>query len=394
MILVSFFVLIVMTIINWSRNRNIIFLTLLLTSINLFAILHYWLVIDFNEIMVAILSNHFTPLYLLTGPFLYFYIRGVINDDFIWKRTDWIHLIPAAIQLLLILPYTFGYSFDEKVELMMDLYSNPSVYLDNYFNPLFNAIQSGLIRFISLGFYLVLSFSIVINYFIKSTRSIIFSFERYLILRWIIYLHISLILILCLYIYLIYQSNLDFSFALTSKSSMIQVSIAFLITINNLSLLFLPEIMFGLIIPKMPIRSIENKSETSNNNLNTTPIKDVEYLDKISNSVDSIMRKNKPFLHQDFKISHLADAVEVPEHHLSSCLRNIKETTFTDLKNSYRIEFFKSRVKNGDLKHLTVDALREECGFRSKSSFYSAFNKYEGTTPSEYISKISSVLEN
>ena len=110
--------------------------------------------------------------------------------------------------------------------------------------------------------------------------------------------------------------------------------------------------------------------------------------------LDEIMNIDKPFLEKDFRLAHLSSALNVPDHHLASCLRNIKETTFTDLKNSYRVEFFKSRVKNGDLKHLTVDALREECGFRSKSSFYSAFNKYEGTTPSEYISKISSVLEN
>jgi len=54
LVLLSLFVLLSMTVFNWSKNKNIIFITLLLTSINLWAILHYWLVIDFNASMAAI----------------------------------------------------------------------------------------------------------------------------------------------------------------------------------------------------------------------------------------------------------------------------------------------------------------------------------------------------
>lgn len=391
LIIVSFFVLILMTVFNWSKNRNIIFLTLHLVSINIFAILHYWLVIDFNRNMVAIFSNHFTPFYLATGPLLYFYVRGVIKDEVIWKITDWFHLIPAAIQLVLILPYTFGYSFDEKVDLMLNLHYSPSNYLETYFNPIFNAIQSSIIRFISFGFYLILTFSLFVKYLRDSSKDILLSLQKNIVLRWILYLHLSLILLLSLYVYLIYKSNIDHDFALSSRSSVLQISLSFLIAINNLSLLFIPEIMFGLVLPREPKRSVDKNIEVKNTDLKTPPLKDFEYLNEISIRIDKIMNLNKPFLNKDFKLIHLANALEVPEHHLASCLRNIKEITFTDLKNSYRIAVFKIRVINGDLKHFTVDALRAECGFQSKSSFYSAFYKIEGVTPLEYISKISSI---
>ena len=182
LVIVSFFILIGMTIFNWSKNRNIIFLALLLTGINIWAILHYWLVIDFNAQLVAIFSNHFTPIYLLIGPSLYFYVRGVTKDDFIWKKADFLHLIPAAVQLALILPYTFGYTHQEKMNLMLDIHNNPSDYLETYFNPAFNALQTGVIRLSSFAIYLLLSSFMLIKYLLNSTGNALLSIQRHIVL--------------------------------------------------------------------------------------------------------------------------------------------------------------------------------------------------------------------
>lgn len=375
-----------MTFLNWSKNRNVVFLTLLLSSINIWAIMHYWLVIDFNERMVAIFSNHCTPILLMAGPSLYFYVRGVIKDDFIWKKSDLFHLIPAATQLALILPYTFGYTFEEKINIMTDIHNNPSDYLETNFNPVFNALQTGAIRISSFTFYLIFSSYLLIEYLLKSTKSMLINVQRHIALRWLIYLHTSLFLILGLYIYLIHRSNADYRFALSSQSYTLQNSLSFLISINNLSLLLIPEIFLGLIIPRKPRSSVEQIVDFEDQGVHK-PLHDIEYLIEISSRIDEVMMRDKPFLDKEFKIIQLANSLEIPQHHLSSCLRNIKETTFTDLKNSYRIDAFKEKIKSGALKNLTVDGLREECGFRSKSSFYAAFQKKEGMTPLEYLSK-------
>lgn len=389
LVLFSLFVLLAMTVFNWSKNRNIIFLTLALTFINLWAMLHYWLVIQFNEHMVAIFSNHFSPVYLLIGPSLYFYVRGVIKDDFIWKKSDYLHLIPALVQLVLILPYTFSYTHEEKVNLMLEMYNNPSDYLATYFNPVFNALQTGFIRIASVTLYLIYCSVYIMKYLLKTTGKVILNIQRHIVIRWLLYFHVSLFLILGLYIYLIYRSDLDHNYALTSQSHLLQNSLAFLISVNNLSLFLIPELMFGLISPKMPSNVVEDAAGNINIDpiLPVTPIKEVEYLSEISKRIDTLMKLDQPYLKKDFRFADLANALDVPEHHLASCLRNIRETTFTDLKNSYRIEVFKNKIENGALKNLTIDALREECGFQSKSSFYSAFQKREGMTPMEYISK-------
>lgn len=387
LVIFSFFVLIFMTYFNWSRNKNIAFLAILLTGTNLWATLHYWLVNDFNEQLVAIFFNHFTPIYLLIGPSLYFYLRGVIKDDFIWKKTDLIHLIPATVQLILILPYTFGYSYDEKVYLIADIQNNPSDYLTTYFNLFFNAVQTEAIRIGSFSIYLIFSFSVLIKYIVRSAGSTIINIQRHIILRWLIYLHVSLFLILGLYIYLLNQSYIDVNFAIKPESYKVQNSLAFLISINNLSLFLIPEILFGLIIPKKPSNSVNLGSDLEDKDRQKPPLKDIEYLTELSDRIDQIMFQEQPFLKSDFKLTHLAGALNVPEHHLASCLRNIKETTFTDLKNLYRINAFKDRIDNDALKNLTIDALSLECGFQSKSGFYSVFKKHEGMTPMEYLSK-------
>lgn len=387
LVLFSFLVLLLMTIINWSKNKNIIFLTLLLAGINLWAILHYWLVIDFNARMAAIFSNHFTPVYLLIGPSLYFYVRGVIKDVFLWEKTDFLHLIPALLQLALILPFTFGYTYEEKVSLMLDMHNNPSGYLETYFNPVFNALQTGVIRLISFVIYLIYSSFLLVRYLIRSSGSVLLSIQRHIALRWLMYLHVSLFFILGLYIYLIYQSNVDYNFALSSQSYTVQNSLAFLISINNLSLLLVPEILFGLIIPKKINSSVIDASYNRTEDAQSLPLREIEYLKEISKHIDSIMDIKQPFLKKDFRLADLSSALNVPDHHLASCLRNIKETTFTDLKNLYRINAFKNRIENGALNSMTIDGLREECGFKSKSSFYSAFQKIEGMTPIEYLSK-------
>jgi AraC-like DNA-binding protein len=53
--------------------------------------------------------------------------------------------------------------------------------------------------------------------------------------------------------------------------------------------------------------------------------------------------------------------------------------------NSYRIEEFKARSKTTDIRKYKIVSVAEKCGFRSKSTFYAAFKKQTGETPSEFV---------
>ncbi len=43
------------------------------------------------------------------------------------------------------------------------------------------------------------------------------------------------------------------------------------------------------------------------------------------------------------------------------------------------------KIENEDIKKYTIESLGKEVGFKSKTSFYSAFKLYTGLTPSYYI---------
>lgn len=80
-----------------NENRNSNFLAAFLLILSLFNLAHYFTAANFNAFWGTVFYNHFAPLYLLLGPLIYFYVRGILKDEFIFKPLDWIHFIPAIV---------------------------------------------------------------------------------------------------------------------------------------------------------------------------------------------------------------------------------------------------------------------------------------------------------
>jgi hypothetical protein len=71
----------------------------------MYGIAHYFVLYGKSPFWLAIFYNHFTPLMLLLGPLLFFYVRGTLNDTSILKKSDAFHFIPAVIHLIGIVRY-------------------------------------------------------------------------------------------------------------------------------------------------------------------------------------------------------------------------------------------------------------------------------------------------
>ncbi|MGS2761827.1 helix-turn-helix domain-containing protein [Sinomicrobium sp. M5D2P9] len=87
----------------------------------------------------------------------------------------------------------------------------------------------------------------------------------------------------------------------------------------------------------------------------------------------------------ELKLSALARALNVPPHTLSQFLNDNLEKSFTEFINEYRIEEAKRLLVSND--HYTIEGIGYESGFNSKSTFFTAFKKITGTTPSKYRKK-------
>lgn len=100
--------------------------------------------------------------------------------------------------------------------------------------------------------------------------------------------------------------------------------------------------------------------------------------------LDQLMEKQKLYQNSDLTLGQLATLLEIHPNQLSQLLNQHLKTNFSDYLNTYRIEKAKELLANPDKSNLTIAALAEEAGFKSRSAFYQAFKKRTGLTPTAY----------
>ncbi len=109
-------------------------------------------------------------------------------------------------------------------------------------------------------------------------------------------------------------------------------------------------------------------------------------MDALGAKLLNLMQQEKPFLNADLKISHIAQKLDVPPHHVSQILNQPPRTGFYDFINAYRIDEAKRRLTDEKYSHYKIQAIAEDAGFKNKASFNRIFKNYTGQTPSEFRS--------
>lgn len=95
-------------------------------------------------------------------------------------------------------------------------------------------------------------------------------------------------------------------------------------------------------------------------------------------------QNEKPYLDPELSVDTLARSLAVPSKHLSQIINQQLGRSFNDWINAWRVEEAKRRLADQKLSHLSIVAIGEASGFRSKSTFNSAFRKETSMTPSAY----------
>jgi len=142
------------------------------------------------------------------------------------------------------------------------------------------------------------------------------------------------------------------------------------------SMLLMPE----LLIP--PPFSIP----ISNKELKTLKLEEAD-AQQIQKQLEAIIQQKRPYLNPKLTLSELAKMTQTSDKKLSIYLNQNLDINFHDFINQHRINAFKERVKREDSSNLSIVGLAQECGFKSKSSFYRAFQKHVGMTPSQFMKR-------
>jgi len=103
---------------------------------------------------------------------------------------------------------------------------------------------------------------------------------------------------------------------------------------------------------------------------------------ELSNKLHQLMTEKELYKDANLKLPDLANHLNVLPHLLSQLINDNLEKNFTVFVNEYRIAHAKRVISTE--KHLKLEAIGYECGFNSKSTFYSTFKKITGMTPARY----------
>jgi AraC-like DNA-binding protein len=96
------------------------------------------------------------------------------------------------------------------------------------------------------------------------------------------------------------------------------------------------------------------------------------------------MEKEKPYLDPDLSFEQLSKMVSIPPRSLTIVLNECLNQNFYDFINSYRVQESARILMEKNPQYKTVLEVLLEAGFNNKSSFNTAFKKYNGMTPSEF----------
>jgi len=264
------------------------------------------------------------------GPLLYLYCHSILRPDGPVRKYWKPHLVVLAIAIGFV---GFYFPYRANFKLWQDILMN-SIYLQ-------------------WTVYMLLSAMVLRPILVKK-----FSSKEKLpsVYSWLINVYVGVFLILISYLTGYYTSYI--AGALTFSVITYFVLLFFILNKNNKSVLYLNSIQ------KEKQRIAKPKA------------------DILLFRLTELMGKDKLYLNPNLKSEEVARKLGVSVHQLSKLLNDHLGQRFSDIINAYRIDHSKELLRTR--KNLTLEAIGNESGFNSKTSFYNAFKKNEGQTPAQF----------
>ena len=288
------------------------------------------------------------PLLFLVGPGFYLFITSYGDHKFRLRNRDALHLIPFLVILVFYIPYIIG-TTESKIALIEYYY---------------NVVPNGPV---SVGLWLQFSVHLVLL--------LLYSMASWIYLRKHAKRNATLLkrITILLLILALAEIVLQTGFLLTGTA----VITAEIILAGLMSLAVLM-LGFWIVDMKQVLPVFQDKK------YRTSPLSsDRAY--HIKSEIQEYLENEKPYLNPDLKIADLAKALGIPSHHISQVLGEELNTNFYDIINRYRVSKAKELLQSDLLSKISIQAIGQECGFNSKTSFYRAFKKSTDMTPMQFV---------
>lgn len=394
--IIGFILSIILMYFNARKFPTSVYLGAFFFLVSLYGFIQWVFHYSGSPALVGIFYSNFAFLAFLIGPLNYWYIRGILKDDYRLKMLDYWHLVPALIAMVTSIPFMFT-PWAEKIRVATEIINDLGYLMIIKPTVIHQLIPN---KFIYLGrdvlifVYLIFSVLLMVRYFRQAKEQLVIFGQKYMI-KWLIVFQFFFFLLVLGRVLVMWRAIVYDDPDLVYAASRVQLlaSIGFIGLM--ISPLFFPEILYGL--PRIP-KDYRDKVNGMKNNAQRVPKKhnvslESEYIELIGTKVDHCMMEHQPYLQKIFTLTELSVLIHIPVHHLAIYFREEKEQTFLNYRNQWRVKYAKTLLNEGKGKDLTLEAIGMLSGFTNRNSFIIAFKRCEGLTPREYSTNSGATTE-
>jgi len=309
-----------------------------------------------------------SPLMYLVAPASYLYVRSSLSGETKPRKYDWVHLIPFVFLAIKLVPFymkssaykiqAFNYYLIHKENLT---YLN-----EGFFNERFHFV----FRFALAIIYVCLQWRVISRFMAETPLKLKVKYMA--LIKWL-KLYTLLVTVIFSFIIIFCIFNLYFK----TLGEIPNMMIAAYPVIVSLVLIFNPGVLYSL-NEEFVFVQVEK------------PIETPEKQDKLYSrkcSVDDLLLNQKRYLVRGYSLTTMAAELEMSVPALSAIINNEYQLSFSDLINKHRIEHIIRTIDDQKIAALTFEAIATEAGFNSRTTFYRAFIKVTGQTPTAYFKK-------
>jgi len=112
-----------------------------------------------------------------------------------------------------------------------------------------------------------------------------------------------------------------------------------------------------------------------------------EMIKQYAEKLNAYLLAEKSYQNSGINIKTLSVETGIGVHHISETINKEFNRNFFDYINSFRVEKAKQLLLSPEKDCYTIESIAQEVGFNSRSTFYTAFKKESGITPTEYKNK-------
>jgi len=299
-----------------------------------------------QSLLLYTLPFHFIMFF---GPLLWLYGRSLFEKNFRWSSKIYRHfylgildIVPFLVGYLLVIPYNLDWLSEKGLHQTFHFTNNYNEYID-------------IVRFVSVTTYVVITWRSLPQWKTMAHQRTF---------RWFKNLLIGVSIINCIWApYLVIYIS-------PWQTQMMRWVDYFPLYYPIVALIYYLSIR--LMTQNLPLRSSQFATDEMSQHITLLQQK---------------LQEEKLYRQSNLKLELLSEQTGITAKQISFILNHHFKKGFNDFINEYRIQEAITHLNKNALKNTTMEGIALDVGFSSRSTFYRAFKKVTGESPTAYLKK-------